>query len=145
VDVVWWDMKAKVLEEIKRIFLEGGGSGEPTQEYVFKHRTTAAKQVYLGLGVEEQGKIMEMIDKGGDIVPDDVKLRWVIIYTDKNVPRLIFLPAVNRRAKNSGKLAIGKASKKNWTDMGIYTLTFYAYVEQNGKLTVHTFVYIPIY
>lgn len=55
--------------------------------------------------------------------------------------RLIFVPAVNRRAMKLGKLAIAKASKKNWTDMGIYTLTFYAYVQENGKLTVHTFVF----
>lgn len=72
---MWWDMQAKVLEEINRMFLEGGGSGEPTQDFVFKHRTTAAKQVYLGLGVEEQGRILDMIDKGGEIIPDDVKLK----------------------------------------------------------------------
>jgi hypothetical protein len=34
--------------------------------------------------------------------------------------------------------AVAKAAKRNWKDMGVFTLTFYAYIKANGKITVET-------
>jgi hypothetical protein len=68
-------MKTKVMDELRSMLIEQGGLGEPSQEYIFQNRTTAAKQVFLGLSLEEQANIMDMIEKGSDVVPDEVKLR----------------------------------------------------------------------
>lgn len=38
--------------------------------------------------------------------------------------------------------AVASAAKKNWTDMGLYSLTFYGYIKANGKITVSTCVFL---
>jgi hypothetical protein len=35
---------------------------------------------------------------------------------------------------------IARSARKNWTDLGVYTLTFYGYISPNGKLTVQSYV-----
>lgn len=48
------------------------------------------------------------------------------------------IPAAPRRAMKLAGQVIVKAAKKNWKDMGLYTLTFFAFVKSNGKITVET-------
>jgi hypothetical protein len=33
---------------------------------------------------------------------------------------------------------IAKAAKKNWKDMGLFTLSFFGFIKPNGKITVET-------
>lgn len=73
VDIVWMTMKEKVMQEIQDMLIEEGGCGEPTSEFIFKNRTTAAKRVFIGLSNEDQDNILKMIEEGGDIVPNDIK------------------------------------------------------------------------
>lgn len=49
--------------------------------------------------------------------------------------------AVYRRATKMAGQAVSNAAKKNWTDMGLYSLTFYGYIKANGKITVSTCVF----
>jgi hypothetical protein len=31
---------------------------------------------------------------------------------------------------------VAKSARKNWKDMGVFTLTFYGYIKPNGKIIV---------
>jgi len=73
VDVVWMNMKEKVIEEINVMVREDGGEGDATAEEIFKYRTTAAKRVFEGLSVDDKSVIMKNIEDGGDNVPIDIK------------------------------------------------------------------------
>ena len=48
------------------------------------------------------------------------------------------IPAATRRAMRLAGQVIVKAAKKNWKDMGLYTLTFFAFLKPNGKIVVET-------
>ena len=52
------------------------------------------------------------------------------------------ITAVYRRAMKMAGQAVANAAKKNWTDMGLYSLTFYGYTKANGKITVSMCVFL---
>jgi hypothetical protein len=74
-------MQERVVKEINAMVREDGGTEEATPEQIFKLRTSAAKRVFLGLSLVEQQMIMKKIEEGGDIVPVDVKQRYVNLFS----------------------------------------------------------------
>jgi hypothetical protein len=92
------------------------------------------------LSPDDQAVVQKKIDNRTDIVPVEIKQRWIFLFRIYVVPKLAGWPAVCRRAMKMGGQAIANAAKKNWTDMGLYTLTFYGYTKANGKITVSTCV-----
>ena len=79
-DIVYREMKEKVLDEITVMVNEGGesndegGKREPTREERFKLRTTAARNVYDRMTADEKAAIQQKVDKQRvDISPIDVQ------------------------------------------------------------------------
>jgi uncharacterized protein YdhG (YjbR/CyaY superfamily) len=71
-DVVWRELKERVLNEIRALVNEK----EPTAAEIFQYRTTAARTVYDMLSEDEKAVIHEKIAKGGvDINPPDIQQR----------------------------------------------------------------------
>lgn len=64
VDVVWRTRKEEVLQEIKSIIgANRDGDGDPTPGEEFRHRTTAAKNVYDRLSAEDKADVEKQLEK----------------------------------------------------------------------------------
>lgn len=50
----------------------------------------------------------------------------------------IFLPAAFRRASKMANQVIAQAARKNWDQLGLFTLTFYGRIRTDGKIVVET-------
>jgi hypothetical protein len=75
VDVVWRELKERVLNEI-RAMVNKDGEREATAADIFQYRTTAARTVYDTLSEDEKAVIHEKIAKGGvDVNPPDIQQR----------------------------------------------------------------------
>lgn len=121
-----------MVEAVNDILMEQGVTEEATQTDIFRYRTAAARRVYLGLSTDEQAAILKMIEEREDIVPPEVKQKCLfkdwphIPHSDKH--------SFFRRAKNLAAQVVATSARKNWMDMGVYTLTFYGYINQNGMV-----------
>jgi hypothetical protein len=55
--------------------IENGGTGETTDQVVFKYRTAAAKKVFQRMSEDDQAKIYQTIEDDIDIIPPELKQR----------------------------------------------------------------------
>ena len=62
--------------------------------------------------------------------------------TNKSRTKVNEISAATRRASKMAGQAVSNAARKNWTDIGLYSLTFYGYIKANGKITVSTCVFL---
>ena len=77
-NIVWRDRRTEVSEEIKRLYAEAGGEGEPSSDKVFQLRSTAARNVYIGLSEDEKAMVMKEVENSGqEANPPDVQKRSV--------------------------------------------------------------------
>lgn len=73
VDVVWSNMRGKVIEVINEIVREDGGTAIANADEIFKYRTAAAKRVFESLTMDEKLNIEQKIKEGTDVIPESVK------------------------------------------------------------------------
>lgn len=52
--------------------------------------------------------------------------------------RGLYVSAAYRRAVKMAAQVVAKGAKKNWKQLGLYSLTFYGYIKPNGKITIET-------
>ena len=64
------------MKEIKVLYAEGGGEGEPSNAFIFSNRNTAAKNVYGQLAEGEKARIERLVENSGqEANPPDVQKR----------------------------------------------------------------------
>ena len=111
IQIVWRDRKEEVLVEMQNLHNEEGSAAAAVMDNRTKLRLwpTAAQNVYRRLDDEEKAEIDRAIAK---------------IAAEGNPPDI-----QQKRAIKHGAAKIKQWSEEHWKDMGMLTVTFYAYRE----------------
>ena len=134
IDVVWRTRKAEVEEEMKRM-LEVEELDPASQEY-FGKRTAAAKQVYNQLDAAQQKEVAEEVERR-KVEGNDTET-WQRYVHLKTKGLTVIIPI--RLAPRASLERVKQWSEKCWQDMGVLTMTFYGYLQEDGKWAVDMYV-----
>lgn len=116
IQLVWRDRKKEVEEEMQRIYEEEGGSGDMDGRTTLRLRPTAAKAIYDRLDDNEKAEVGRAIEQSAaEACPPEVQQKRAAKYAAANVRQW---------------------ADDQWKDMGMITVTLYAYKNPDQQLTV---------
>jgi hypothetical protein len=116
IQMVWRQRKEEVEEEMRNLYDTEGGTGRMNNRTKLRLWPTAATKVYRELEDEEKAEIDRAIEKTA---------------AQGNPPEI-----QQKRATKLGAAKIQQWSAERWKDMGMLTVTFYAYKDTSNQVAI---------
>ena len=113
--MVWRTRQNEVEAEMEALYERDGGSGKMDNQTKLKYWTTAASNVYKHLGDQEKVEVSLAIERA---------------VLEGNPPEI-----QEKRAIKHGSAKVRQWAAERWKDMGMLTVTFYAYKKQ-GRVAI---------
>ena len=116
IQMVWWQHKEEVEEEMRNLYDTEGGTGRMNNRTKLRLWLTAATKVYRELEDEQKAEIDRAIEK---------------IAAQGNLPEI-----QQKQATKLGAAKIQQWSAERWKDMGMLTMIFYAYKDTSNQVAI---------